>query len=382
MIPPVDVDAHAADAVACSDALVASVGRVRRAQAGQLASVAAWADLHPATPAMPVLAGYRPDRSEGTSPDEAVAVHPARVGATGYRERAVQLGAEGTPAVAEFAAVELGMSLQVSTTTAAMLLRDALEIRHRLPRVWAAVMTGVVDVWKARKAAAATRVLSAEQVAGIEGRVAAALEGVVFARAQTVIDGLVVAADPDGHEERRRAAEERRYVSVGRRPHPAGLRQLFAQASAADIARIDAMIDYLAEALADVGDTDTRDVRRTRALVLMAHPYAACRLIAHHAGATTPEIAREPEPESGRASTIELAAAFGRELADAGPRPRRPVPAARLARPRRRRGPSRPRPHHPHPGRPLRGPAGHGRGDAAARTLRDLPLRHRPSSAR
>jgi hypothetical protein len=355
MFPPVAVDT--ASVAGCSDVLVGSVGRVRRAQAEQLAAVATWADLHPATPQMPLLPRFA-DRPDDASPDGEVAAHPAQVGSAGYRERAVRLGAEGTPAVAEFAAVELGVLLGVSTVTAAMLLRDTLEIRHRLPSVWTAVLTGRVDVWKARKAAAATRVLSAEQVAGIETRVAAALEGLVYARAETVIEGLVVTADPAGHEQRRQAAEARRHVSIGKRPTPAGLRQLFAQSTPADIARIDAMIAYLAEALAFFGDTATRDLRRTRALVLMANPFAAALLIAQRASATqhatqtraqsasaasepdaepdakpdaesAPESDQEPEPEhqdepepeasADAASAVQLAAAFGRELAAAGP---------------------------------------------------------------
>jgi hypothetical protein len=321
MFPPVAVDT--ASVAGCSDVLVGSVGRVRRAQAEQLAAVATWADLHPATPQMPLLPRFA-DRPDDASPDGEVAAHPAQVGSAGYRERAVRLGAEGTPAVAEFAAVELGVLLGVSTVTAAMLLRDTLEIRHRLPSVWTAVLTGRVDVWKARKAAAATRVLSAEQVAGIETRVAAALEGLVYARAETVIEGLVVTADPAGHEQRRQAAEARRHVSIGKRPTPAGLRQLFAQSTPADIARIDAMIAYLAEALAYFGDTATRDVRRTRALVLMANPFAASLLLARRAGAAqnnNPQAsAVEDEPEHDEpASAVQLAAAFGRELAAAGP---------------------------------------------------------------
>ena len=226
MFPPVSVDT--ASVAGCSDVLVGSVDAVRRAQAEQLAAVAAWADLHPATPQMPLLprfadrAADRTDRGGDAGPDVEVPAHPAQVGSAGYRERAVRLGAEGTPAVAEFAAVELGMLLQLSTVTAAMLLRDTLEIRHRLPSVWAAVLTGRVDVWKARQAATTTRVLSAEQVAGIQARVAAALEGVVLARAETIINGLVVDADPEGHEARRRAAEERRRVRIGRRPGQIG----------------------------------------------------------------------------------------------------------------------------------------------------------------
>jgi hypothetical protein len=50
-------------------------------------------------------------------------------------ERLVLLGGEGTPEVAEFAAAELGAELQMSPWAAAQLIGDALDLRHRLPRL-------------------------------------------------------------------------------------------------------------------------------------------------------------------------------------------------------------------------------------------------------
>ena len=53
MFPPIAVDTESA--AACSDALAGSVGAVRRAQAEQIAQVAAWADLHAPSPGMPLV---------------------------------------------------------------------------------------------------------------------------------------------------------------------------------------------------------------------------------------------------------------------------------------------------------------------------------------
>jgi len=47
--------------------------------------------------------------------------------------RLVRFGGEGTPATCEFCPAELGAEMGMSPEAAAMLLGDALDLRHRLP---------------------------------------------------------------------------------------------------------------------------------------------------------------------------------------------------------------------------------------------------------
>ena len=82
------------DASACSDQLDVLVMWERRLGAERLAWVAHWADLHPVLP--------------------------------GTRARVQSYGVDGTPAVAEFAAEELGCRLRMTTVGAGNLMRDAL----------------------------------------------------------------------------------------------------------------------------------------------------------------------------------------------------------------------------------------------------------------
>ncbi|HET7172922.1 MAG TPA: hypothetical protein VFI30_01415 [Nocardioidaceae bacterium] len=72
-------------------------------------------------------------------------------------ERLVDLGGEGTPAVCEFAPTELGCELGLSGYAAERLVADALDLRHRLPRVWARTRIGGFPVWIARRIARLTR---------------------------------------------------------------------------------------------------------------------------------------------------------------------------------------------------------------------------------
>ncbi len=268
----------------CADALATSVASVRRAEAERLLLAVRWADVHP--PGENQLRRGPADAAESGAAGSSWTrqADDAATRGLGRRradERSVQLGADGIPAIREFAAVELGVLLQTTTYVAATLMRDALELRHRLPATWHATLNGQVDVWKARRVATATRPLTVEQAAQVDARVAPALVGLPTGRALDVLEAAVLAADPAGHETRRRAEEASRYVALGRRPNAAGLRSLVCQTTAGDVARVDAMVAHLAEVLARLGDQDPVQVRRAKALVVLADPARACRLLAH-----------------------------------------------------------------------------------------------------
>jgi len=106
-----------------------------RAAADQLVLAAKWGDLHP------------PE-----SIHDAASFSTTSCG----REHEEPIAGEGAPLVAEFCLAELGTTLGVSTTAAKKLVGQALELRHRLPRLWAQVLAGRVPAWRARLVAETT----------------------------------------------------------------------------------------------------------------------------------------------------------------------------------------------------------------------------------
>ena len=52
------------------------------------------------------------------------------------------------------------------------LVGDALDLRHRLPKLWARVLAGEVKPWIGRKTAEATRHLSLDVVAAVDAKIA------------------------------------------------------------------------------------------------------------------------------------------------------------------------------------------------------------------
>ena len=191
-------------------------------------------------------------------------------------------GNDGTPAVSVSAVAELGVFLQTTTTSASILLGDALDLRHRHPRLWARVQAAEVADWQARKVARLAAELSWEQARQVDDATADLIGDLPWGRALTAVEAAVQRADPELHEFRRQAAERRRYVSAGRYrgTNSFGMRTMVAQGPVGDVARVDALLDHLARLLKHHGDTDALQVRRSKAFGLLANPALVCALLA------------------------------------------------------------------------------------------------------
>jgi hypothetical protein len=178
-------------------------------------------------------------------------------------EHPVRLGGEGTPTVGDFAPAELGCVLRISDgAAAANLIADALDLRHRLKLVWAAVLAGQVPAYQARHIATATRHLSCDRAGFVDARIAPSLGAVSFGRLQTLLDAAISEADPHGAEQQAAAAAQQRFVRLGRSSEH-GLKLILARAAAGDAIWFKATIDRIADILARHGDDDPVDVRRS-----------------------------------------------------------------------------------------------------------------------
>ena len=133
-------DVRDLDASAVLDAVVAARRSADAEEARLLALAVHWVDLHPVTPEHPA-ATFPTQRTGGL----ADALGP------GFFDQA-PLAGDGTPGVAEYAVEELAAALNLSHTAGLALVAEAVELRHRLPRLWALVQDGRLQAWKARRA--------------------------------------------------------------------------------------------------------------------------------------------------------------------------------------------------------------------------------------
>ena len=257
-----------ADALSASD-LLASIRASRDLEnteaARQLDLAARWADLHP--------------------PESIHSAAAFTVPGTDHEE---PLAGEGCPLVAEFCIAELGTVLGISSTSAKKLIGHALELRHRLPRLWSQVQSGAVPAWRARSVAettihstpALTREAAAfvdAQVAAVVGRIGPAQLDRLVAETIKRYDLAVVdpAADPeDGYL----SVDPRHATLHDEDVHFAGTMRFEAELDMADALDLDRTLAQHAAEQKALGSSESLDVRRAKALGDLARTQTALDL--------------------------------------------------------------------------------------------------------
>jgi hypothetical protein len=270
--------------------------------ARQLVLAAAWADLHP--------------------PES---IHDAASFTVPGCEHEEPIAGEGAPLVAEFCVAELGTTLGISSTAAKKLIGHALELRHRLPRLWAQVHAGQVSAWRARAVADTTihssPALTAEaagfvdaQVAAVAGRIGQAqLDRLV---AETIKRYDLAVADPTQDPEDGYLAVDPRHVTVNTDDvHYAGTLRIEAEVDIADALDLDRAVAHHAATQKALGSQLPLDARRAKALGDLARTQTALDLASQDRGVEDdgfeargvhPEEPRDEASRRARTSTTDI----------------------------------------------------------------------------
>ncbi|NPC96167.1 HNH endonuclease signature motif containing protein [Nocardioides sp. zg-DK7169] len=216
----------------------------QRAEIDVLEAALAWAAMHP---------------------EESVADAAPRTGLV-FGELAVPLAGEGAPLVAEFAPMEFGAAIGMSTDAARSLVGDALELAHRLKRTWKLVRAGQVPLWKARRLAQLTTTLPLDGAEFVDRQLAGFVGKISWAGIERFVDQARVMFDPEGAEKQRReAADGRRFdVRTDGATHD-GTVHVEGVLDLADAIDLNTAISQGAEELAALGSTESFDVRRSMA---------------------------------------------------------------------------------------------------------------------
>ncbi len=183
-------------------------------------------DTEPATMAesLAVLRGHQADRDvaeirilESTiewavlhevEPEEDHASHGV------FGDRPILFAGVGAPLVSEFAAMEYAAARGMSTDAGNSYLGRALELRYRLPRLWARVMSGKLPVWRAGRIADHTRSLPEAGAAHVDRYLAPVAHSCSWAQMERTVEEALVRFDPEAAEAKRREAAESRHVDV------------------------------------------------------------------------------------------------------------------------------------------------------------------------
>ena len=175
--------------------------------------------------------------------------------------------------------------LGISSTSAKKLIGHALELRHRLPRMWSHVQSGQVPAWRARSVAettihstpALTREAAAfvdSQVAAVAGRIGPAqLDRLV---AETIKRFDLAAPDPAADPEDGYLHVDPRHATLHDDDvHFAGTMRFEAELDIADALDLDRSLAQHAAEQKALGSTESLDVRRSKALGDLARTQTA-----------------------------------------------------------------------------------------------------------
>lgn len=245
----------------------------RQAGCRKLVIAAAWADCHGAPAELELAA------------DAVVEAQSVLV------DRFVRIGPLGTPLVAESSPAELGVALQSGVGAARSLMRVALIVRYRLPRLWERVLAGEVWLWKVRQIAERSAHLGVLTSWCLDLQITRWVEQLAWARFLDVFDAALLRVDEATY--RRRAEEAAALRDVQSRRGELGLRTLVARVEAGDDAAFMALVNKVAQCLAEEGDEDPVGVRRSKAIGIIAHQAKLRDLLARHAA--DPDDPRHPE---------------------------------------------------------------------------------------
>ncbi|WP_340537221.1 HNH endonuclease signature motif containing protein [Nocardioides sp. GXZ039] len=251
-------------------AVRAAEAGVREAEITKLHAVLAWASEH--------TIGDQPDPMS-------------------FGECPLHLAGPGAPVVDEFAAYDLGATLGLSSESGCQYLGEALELRHRLPRLWAAVTAGRLVVWKARHIARATIALPPEGAAYVDQRLAQAVTKISLVQIRRLVEEAVLRFAPDEATEPK---TDRRRVFVDLHlADPHGNVPVDAILSTPDAHDLETALRAGAKRLAEAGSEDSLDVRRSIVLGELARGDQALDL----AGASVVVHVHADSPHFGRCET-------------------------------------------------------------------------------
>ncbi len=191
----------------------------------------------------------------------------AHLWAERYGDTGVPVAGLGAPLVAEFCVAELAAAIGVSTDAGRGYLGEAVELRYRLPRVWARVLAGDLVAWKARRIARATIHLSREAACFVDAHVAAVAHKIGPYVLDRLIEEAIARFMPEEAENRRRAAADGRRFDIDT-PNTSlnGTASVWGELDVADALDLDAAVSAGAEHLKTLGSTDSLDVRRATAV--------------------------------------------------------------------------------------------------------------------
>ncbi|MDO5677356.1 MAG: DUF222 domain-containing protein [Propionibacteriaceae bacterium] len=162
-------------------------------------------------------------------------------------ERMVQPGAEGTPFISEFLALELGPIMECSPESAFDQLATVLNVQHRHPTLWHAFLDGKIRWNHAARVAVECRMLSVEAAAEVDRKCAHSLAQWPVSRVMYHLKSWIIAADPVLAAKKKLLAETKREVLISKFTNAEC--ELWGRLAAEDGVALDIALNEIADSL-------------------------------------------------------------------------------------------------------------------------------------
>ncbi|MFV0253171.1 MAG: DUF222 domain-containing protein [Beutenbergiaceae bacterium] len=229
--------------------LCAAAAAVAVAEVERMLAVVRWALAHP----------------PATATDAATFALP---GGSGQRSmERVPLNEAEVPTVAAWAVAEMAAALGLSAEAGRRLVSEALELAFRLPRIWARLRAGEVEVWRARQVARATVALPGTAADFVDRHLAAVNGTVRYSQIENAVTEAEARFDEERFRRSAAAQRERRHLEVGlSQTSLGGLTPVGGSMDLPDALDLHAAVAHAARQRADRGDAAPLEVRRARAL--------------------------------------------------------------------------------------------------------------------
>jgi hypothetical protein len=187
------------------------------------------------------------------------------------RDTGIPIAGEGAPLVSEFAVAEFASALGLTAESGRNLVGQALELYHRLPKIWARVISGQLAPWRARRIAEETLQLSFEAATYVDQQLAPFAHRTGPAQTQRTVEEAIARFMPEYARERRERAADGRYFSIEHdQVSFAGTSRIHGELDLADALDLEDAVAAGAAQLAALGSEDSLDVRRAAAVGMLA----------------------------------------------------------------------------------------------------------------
>ena len=205
------------------------------------------------------------------------AVDPTQLSIPGG-DRPLRLGGDGTPAIANFSVPEFAVTLRRSRRVAELMIADALDLRHRLPRLWARVCANEIEGADAQLIARETRHLLLPQALEVDQHIADSVGRLSWARLMRKLRAEIIRVDAERIAAVAEELKTRTGVTLGKIED--GFQTMELRAPAPLVLWVVATINRLASIQLAKGDQRALGERQVAAMESMTNPLLQLQLLA------------------------------------------------------------------------------------------------------